>query len=61
MPEETAPVIVDPQGRPARRDVDRRCPQCGAGPERRTKSAGFGMPHDVCRQCGHEFKELTCG
>ena len=35
------------------------CPKCGAGPERRTPSGGFGEPHLVCL-CGYEFQELKC-
>lgn len=48
-------TIVDPQGRPARRPESRACPRCGAGPERRVLSGGFGEPHHVCGQCGEEF------
>lgn len=43
------PVIVDPSGRPARKARDRNCPMCGAGPEHRTGTGGFGGPqHPVC-------------
>lgn len=55
--------IVDPAGRAVEspvtfvegRAVPTRCPGCGAPPKRRVKSAGFGQPHDVCVECGHEF------
>ncbi len=50
-----APVIVAPDGRPAARLVSRDCPQCGASPDRRVASSGFGVPHPICSQCGHEF------
>ena len=56
-----AEVLVDAHGRPVtatRRDA-RRCPQCGAGPERRVASAGFGLPHPVCNRCGHEWFSET--
>ncbi len=48
------PVIVNPQGRPARAEKAADCPRCGEGPEKRTASSGFGERHPVCR-CGHEF------
>lgn len=55
-----APVIVDPQGRPARKAADRNCPRCRRGPDRRVASAGFGTDrHDVCGHCGYEFDEFT--
>jgi len=49
--------LVDASGRPisARRIADRRCPQCGAAPEKRVASSGFGVAHPVCGRCGHEF------
>lgn len=53
------PVIVDPHGQPARAAVRADCPRCGATPERRVVSAGFGVPHDVCGVCGHDFPECT--
>lgn len=51
------PVIVAPDGRPARLPKDARCPQCGAGPDERVPSSGFGTAHDVCQRCAHEFTE----
>ncbi len=48
-------TIVDATGRPARQVVSRDCPACGAGPERRRASSGFGQAHPVCGKCGHEF------
>lgn len=55
-------VILDPSGRPARLKnlrVDDHCPKCGAPAERRVLSGGFGYPHDVCGNCGHDFEERT--
>lgn len=50
------PVIVAPDGRPARTVAGAGpCPRCGAGPERRVPSGGFGDPHPVCAKCGHDF------
>jgi rubredoxin len=49
--------IVAPDGRPARTPKTAQCPQCGADPDQRVPSAGFGTPLDVCQACGHEFKE----
>jgi uncharacterized protein (DUF983 family) len=49
------PVIVDAHGKPARAAVSRACPQCGAGPDARVPSAGFGHPHPVCGRCGYEW------
>ena len=56
---ERPPVIVNPQGQPARKAMDTACPQCRAPKERRVLSAGFGAPHDVCGVCGHDFEERT--
>jgi len=47
--------ILDPQGHPARAPADRQCPRCGADPEARVASGGFGAPHPVCSRCGYEF------
>lgn len=49
-----APRLVLTDAPPLRRRDD-RCPQCRADVSRRVLSAGFGTPHDVCGQCGHEF------
>ena len=48
-------VLTDPRPLPK----DGRCPRCGAGKDKRVASGHFGAPHDVCRNCGHEFAELT--
>lgn len=56
MTEQETPVIVDPQGRPARASVLDECPRCQAGPEKRGPSGGFGTPWTVC-SCGHEWKD----
>jgi uncharacterized protein (DUF983 family) len=57
MPDDPGPVVLNAQGRPARRDLvaAKRCPRCGAGPEKRVASAGFGTPHPVCGMCGWDF------
>ncbi len=47
--------LVTPQGKPAHTAMSKDCPRCGAGPERRVASGGFGAPHPVCGQCGHDF------
>lgn len=58
----SAPVtILNPAGKPARvtngapRPVP--CPQCGADPECRVASSGFGVAHPVCRRCGYEWMD----
>lgn len=50
-----ARALVDATGRPIDRKADRRCPRCAAPPTRRVASAGFGIPHPVCGQCGYDF------
>lgn len=53
------PVILGADGKPAPK-VDRSaCPGCGADRSKRVASGGFGEPHDVCRECGYEWQELT--
>ena len=49
--------IIDPStGKPfAEPPKDTSCPQCGAPKERRRASSGFGRPHPVCGDCGHEW------
>jgi len=42
-----APQIVDAYGKPARQ-ASKACPKCGAGPEKRIASGGYGTPHPVC-------------
>lgn len=49
-------VILGSNGQPARKPVAVTCPRCGAGPEKRSASSGFGTPHPVC-SCGHEWPE----
>lgn len=58
MTERPDPVILDADGQPAR-PASRRCPVCGAGPDRRRRSGGFGAVHDVCGDCGYAFDERT--
>ena len=59
------PSLLDAQGRPARPGVV-TCPQCRiecpkGDASKRTRSSGFGSDvHDVCCNCGYEFRgELT--
>lgn len=51
------PVIVGPNGQPARAAVSANCPRCGKGPDRRVASGGFGTLHPVCGHCGYEWHE----
>jgi uncharacterized protein (DUF983 family) len=53
------PPLIGPDGFPARRPEDQTCPRCGAEPDKRRLSSGFGAPHDVCGVCGFEFEERT--
>lgn len=55
-PQPFNPVLVAPNGRPARPEAPTVCPRCGRGEDVRVKSSGFGAPHDVC-PCGFEFTE----
>ena len=50
-----ATVLLDSAGRPARSPRTALCPRCGAGPDQRVASAGFGDPWPVCKRCGHEW------
>jgi uncharacterized protein (DUF983 family) len=52
-------TIVDPSGRPARKAQTTDCPGCGAPKTKRRLSSGFGEPHDICGECGHDFDERT--
>lgn len=56
MQETPAIILTDA---PRMKKPDGKCPRCRAGAEKRVLSAGFGDPHDVCSQCGHEFEERT--
>jgi uncharacterized protein (DUF983 family) len=49
--------ILDASGRPSKPSSD--CPRCGADKSKRVASSGFGQPHDVCRECGHEWETST--
>jgi predicted RNA-binding Zn-ribbon protein involved in translation (DUF1610 family) len=51
----SVPTILGANGAPVRTPQPAQCPGCGAGKERRVKSAGFGAPVDVCSKCGFEF------
>lgn len=59
MPE---PKILDANGRVMKPEPPRvvKCPRCGAGPEHRRASAGFGSSvHPICvyKGCGYEFHD----
>jgi len=55
-----APTIVAPDGRPARKAASDRCPQCGAGPNKRVESECFGCETVTnCGNCGHQFEGAT--
>jgi uncharacterized protein (DUF983 family) len=54
------PMIVAPDGRPARKTKDDRCPRCRAGKDKRCPSSGFGQPIPVCIVCGYEFLGEEC-
>lgn len=42
----------------AKRDSAQACPSCGAGPDRRLESNGFGATFErICGACGHSFGE----
>jgi len=56
MNETHTKVLVDPYGKPVRVTADARCPQCGAGPERRVLTSGFGPPKTACGQCGRDVE-----
>jgi uncharacterized protein (DUF983 family) len=61
---DSPPVIVDAQGKPARKAMpkDDRCPQCGKGPDKRVASGGFGKPpHPICSACGYEWHDEVFG
>ena len=48
-------LILDREGKPAVPAGEEPCPRCAAGLERRGPSGGFGAPHPVCFNCGHEW------
>lgn len=51
------PVILGPNGKPARIPPNARCPQCGASADKRVSSCGFGTPHQICSRCAYAFEE----
>lgn len=61
MNDKQTTVIVDAQGKPARQAASKACPGCGAGPERRGPSSGFGQAMTICLKCGHDFHEVWRG
>ena len=48
------PVIVNPQGKPARK-TDDVCPTCGKGPEFRKAASTFGGEKFHCVNCGGDW------
>jgi len=54
--------LLGADGKPMQDPRTAPCPQCGAGPDKRTPSGGFGEVYLVCtgKGCAHEFKELKC-
>ena len=65
---DAATGIVAPDGSPARAAVEEAptskdpCPGregvgCGSDKTKRGKSGGFGAPHVICTECGHEWLE----
>jgi len=57
MSHDTKPTILDASGKPARQAVDATCPQCGAGPDKRQASGGFGIRRPVCTSCGWKWED----
>jgi transposase-like protein len=51
------PAILDASGKPARTANDTGCPQCGAGPDKRGPSCGFGVRRPVCTVCGWKWED----
>jgi hypothetical protein len=50
------PVLLGPDGRPARIPSQAPCPRCGAGKQDRV-SAGFGPASvEYCKRCGFAFR-----
>lgn len=47
------PVIVDPQGKPAR--VNDACQTCGKGKEYRQPVGAFGVEKYHCKNCGSDW------
>ncbi len=56
MPETQTPILVDPSGKPVRAAAEARCINCGAGPDRRVLTSGFGPPKYACGECGHDVE-----
>jgi len=54
-PVDPAAALVQPDGTPARRSKKAKCPQCGAGANRRLTS--LGAASSTCGACGFEFQE----
>lgn len=50
--------LVAPDGRPLALPKEAPCPRCGAGPQKRVLSGGFGAVISVlCGQCGQTLQE----
>jgi Zn ribbon nucleic-acid-binding protein len=55
--QDPAAGLVAPSGNPARQAAGTNCPRCNADKSKRVLSSGFGVPHDCCSNCGHEWSE----
>lgn len=53
-------LVLDQNGKPVLEQRIAPCPKCGAEPNKRVPSSGFGIPHLIC-SCGYEFEgKLLC-
>lgn len=54
-------LLVDPNGKPIKSLKDSPCPKCGAPPNKRVASGGFGDTYLICTNCAYDFNgELKC-
>ena len=53
------PVIVAPDGRPARLPANAKCPQCGADADQRVLSGIGRLLDSTCGHCAFEFDKET--
>jgi len=56
-PDPTPPGILDPSGKPVQTAKDASCPRCGAPPEKRGPSGGFGIRRPLCYGCGYRWED----
>lgn len=58
MPNTTPAAASSDERRTERPTRFARCPGCGADPQQRIETSGFGnQRHSVCKECGYEFVE----